>query len=175
MLGFAPPSVSDRLRGAAYGALAGVIAANLMTVFRALAQRAGVIEKTVPQAMEERLTDEAGLDFGGKPFPHHALDQFLHLGYAGMLGAMTGFVTGSPGTFSWARGLSVGAGTWAVGAGLLMPALRAGDPPWRATAGENAVNLGAHLLFGIGQEVMLERLAGQTAHGPVPEESARIG
>lgn len=165
--------MSERLRGAAYGALAGVVAANLMTVFRALAQRTGVIEKTVPQAMEERLADETGLDFGGKPFPHHLLDQLMHLGYAGALGAMTGFVTGSPGTFSWARGLTVGTGTWAVGAGVLMPALRAGDPPWRASAGENAVNLGAHLLFGVGQEVMLERLATQTDHGPVTAETGR--
>lgn len=171
---FAPPNTSERLRGAAYGAMAGMIAANLMTVFRALAQRAGVIEKTVPQSMEERLTDEVGVNIG-KPLAHHALDQAMHVGYAAALGAMTGFVTGSPGAFSWARGLTVGAGTWAAGAGVLMPALRAGDPPWRASLGENAVNLGAHLLFGVGQELMLEQLAAQTDHGPVPAQSGRVG
>jgi hypothetical protein len=127
------------------GAVAGVIAASCMTLVRALARQSGLIERHVPQAVERTLARRL---VGGAPpsgFWHQLADQALHLGYGGFLGALYGYAAARRRRPPSA--LATGAGTWTFGR-LLLAALAAGRPPWRARASENTVDLVAHLVFG---------------------------
>jgi hypothetical protein len=160
-------------RAAAGGALGGAIAANTMTVVRMAARRRGLVQKTVPQVMEEWLLRRLGVDLPGGPLAHHALDQVLHVGFGSVLGALDGLL------FRWQRpstvprGLALGVATWAFSGAILMPALRAGKPIWRASAAENALNLGAHLLFGVSNALLTEELLEQTDRGPSSDAERR--
>jgi hypothetical protein len=70
------------------GGIGGVIGASCMTVVRIVAQRAGHIDKQVPQAAEEWLLDRVGGNPPGGHAGHHALDQLLHLGYGAAWGVL---------------------------------------------------------------------------------------
>ena len=73
------------LARAGYGAMAGVLAAASMTI-RMAARRRGIIEKTVPQTVEEWLASRAGVGAGAPPALHHLTDQVLHFGYGASAG-----------------------------------------------------------------------------------------
>jgi hypothetical protein len=77
--------------GALHGALGGIYGAAAMSILRLAAHRAGLIDKMLPQVVEEWTLDRTGM----KPSPasktaHHVLDQFLHLGYGAAMGAVCG-------------------------------------------------------------------------------------
>ena len=153
-------------RATVAGAIGGAVAANTMTVVRMGARRGGLIHKTVPQIMEEWLLNRLGVDLPGGSLAHHALDQVLHVGYGSMLGTLDGlwFQWGRPPTVT--RGLALGVASWALSGGILLPVLGAGKPIWRASAAENAVNLGSHLLFGISNALLTEEFFEQTDRRP---------
>jgi hypothetical protein len=64
-----------------------------MLPLRIAARRAGLIDRTVPQAMEEALAQKLGLGHGTGPEYHHATDHALHFGYGAALGALYGLMT----------------------------------------------------------------------------------
>jgi uncharacterized membrane protein YagU involved in acid resistance len=152
-----------------HGLLAGAIGAACMTPLRLGARRLGLVEKTTPQAMEESLAARLGLGLTATASAHHAADHLLHIGFgAGAAGAYAS-LSGRRREGSLGRGLMFGAATWAVGAGVVVPLLRAARPPWRARLSENAVNIAAHLLYGLTTALVLEELSHQSNHRPTSD------
>lgn len=154
------------------GATAGVVAANAMTILRMIARRLGVIEKTVPQAVEEWALAKTGTDMRS-PAAHHVADQVLHLGYASMLGTVDGWLAHQRVPNTFARGLALGFGTWAFASLALLPGLGVTKPAWKATMRENAINLTSHLIFGLGTSLLTDGFRDQTSRGPAHSTERR--
>lgn len=154
------------------GALAGGNAAAAMLPLRLLARRAGLIDKTVPQAMEEWASERTGLEPPGGAAGHHALDQALHVGYGMAGGALYALALHGRGRTAW-RGPLFGLGVWAFGFLALVPALGAHRPAWRAAAAENAVNVLSHLAYGAIVALMLEEMSRQPDHRATSDAERR--
>ena len=170
--------MSKRLVWLIYGAMSGSLAAACMTVIRMAARRGGVIEKTIPQVVEESLAHRAGLGRSAHPVLHHLADQALHLGYGATLGVGYALTTGRRAPRAVARGLTYGVVTWAIGSCALLPLLRAKQAAWRKRPSENAVDVLAHLVFGAATAIVAEQLAAQSDRGPSSDPrrwSTRVG
>jgi hypothetical protein len=152
---------------AVYGGLGGAIGAACMTVVRMAARRAGVIDKTVPQVMEEWASRRTGIEPPGGAAGHHVADHLLHLGFGLVMGVTYGLLFGRRRRGPIVRpGAAFGTGVWLFGSGVLLPLLGAGKPFWRAKAAENAINLSSHLLFGVVAATLTDELAAQPDRGP---------
>jgi hypothetical protein len=156
-----------------FGAVAGAVGANCMTAIRLSARRAGLIDRTVPQAMEDWLSRELDLDLPGGAAGHTLLDQLLHVAYGAGLGAVFGFAAAGAGRGTFLRGTALGLATFLVGRFALMPLLEEVRPSGRATRAEHAVDLLAHLAFGWITAVASEELARQHPR-PLPRPYRRI-
>jgi hypothetical protein len=149
-------------RTAIYGAMGGLYGAAAMTVIRLAARRGGLVQKMVPQAMAEWLTHRLRVEPPGGPTGHHLLDQSLHLGYGMAWGAAYGLSrAGSAQRASLGHGAAFGGAIWALGLAVLLPMLRVARPAWRSTPAETAVNLGAHVVYGLAIQLLSEELADQ--------------
>ena len=156
-----------------YGALSGSLAAACMTVIRMTARRRGVIEKTVPQAAEEWLSQRSGLGRDAHPVLHHLADQALHLGYGAALGVGYAIASRDRSRHAVAGGLAYGVATWVAGSWLLLPLLRAKQAAWRKRPSENAVDLLAHLVFGAATAIVSGELSTQADRGPSSDPHRR--
>lgn len=154
----------NRTQSIVYGGLGGVAGAGCMTFARSLGYRAGLFERTVPQAIEEALADQTGHALPRGPLVHHLADQLLHMGYAAALGAAYGAVAPAP-RRPFRAGLAVGLGAWLAGSWLLVPLTGAARPAWKRSAGENLVDLAAHLLFGLTTTHVRDQFLAQPGHG----------
>lgn len=72
------------------GAVGGLYGAAAMSVLRLGLHRAGIIDKMVPQAAEEWISDRLNFDPPSGRAGHQVADQLLHLGYGAGLGALGG-------------------------------------------------------------------------------------
>ena len=153
-----------------YGALAGSIGAASMVPLRLGARRLGLVQKTVPQAIEEALAARAGVSRGSPKELHHAADQLLHLGFGATLGAVYGVATRRRRHSAITRGLGFGVAAWLFGTGVVVPALGAARPLWRARPLEVLVNLAAHVVYGISTALVADELALQANHRPSPDQ-----
>jgi uncharacterized membrane protein YagU involved in acid resistance len=152
-----------------------------MTPLRIVARRNGLIDRTVPQAIESTLVQRSGRGHRAPPVAHHLTDQALHFGYGAMLGLAYGLATGRQ-RRRWsgilARGLTFGAATWLLGSGVVIPALGAARPLWRARPSEALTDLAAHAIFGLATALITDDLGRQNDHGPkskAPRLVARVG
>ena len=137
-----------------------------------------VIEKTVPQAVEETLAHRAGLGRNAHPVVHHLVDQAMHTGYGATLGVGYALMTGGRSRGFAARGLGYGVATWAFGSWLLLPLLRAKQAAWNKRPSENAVDLVAHLVFGAATALIAEELSSRPDRGPSSDwrrRATRVG
>jgi uncharacterized membrane protein YagU involved in acid resistance len=158
-----------------HGALAGAIGAACMTPLRLGARRAGLVDKMTPQAIEESLAARLHVGHGATRTTHHVADQLMHLGFGATLGAVYGLAAGRrrrPGTLT--RGAVFGVLSWGFGAGVVVPLIRAASPPWKADLVENAVNVAAHLVFGVTTALVMEELSSQRAGGPTSDVHRRL-
>jgi hypothetical protein len=163
---------------AIYGALAGSLGAACMTVIRMAARRRGVIEKTVPQAAEEWLADRTGFGRRAHPVLHHVADQGMHLAYGAALGAGYALTMRRRSSSVLARGAGYGVATWMLGSLMLLPSMRAKRSPWRKRASENAVDVLAHLVFGVATVLVSEEMQAQPDRGPSSDRrrhAVRVG
>ena len=156
------------------GGLAGSLAAACMTVIRMAARRGGIIEKTVPQAAEELLSHRTGVGQRAHPIVHHLTDQAMHLGYGAALGAAYAMTARDRSRHFVSRGLAYGIGVWFFGSWLLLPLIRAKQAAWRKRPAENAVDLLAHLVFGVATALVSEELAAQSDRGPSSDRARRF-
>lgn len=151
---------------AALGAIGGVIGASCMSALRMAAHRAGLLDKQVPQAVEEWVSHGTGIHpgFAG----HQALTQLIHLGYGMGWGALYGVLAGSRRGATVAKGSTFGTAQWAVGFLGLLPALGIARPAWKQSTTENSLNIAAHLLYGVVTALMTEELARQPEQSRLP-------
>lgn len=151
---------------AALGAIGGVIGASCMSALRMAAHRAGLLDKQVPQAVEEWVSHGTGVQpgFAG----HQALTQLIHLGYGMGWGALYGAIAGSGRNGTAVKGSVFGTAQWAVGFLGLLPALGIARPAWKQSTTENSLNIAAHLLYGVVTALMTEELARQPEHSRLP-------
>lgn len=157
----------NRTQSIVYGGLGGVAGAGCMTFVRSLGHRAGLFERTVPQAIEEALADQTEHTMARGPLVHHLTDQLLHMGYATALGAAYGAVARAP-RRPFRAGLAVGLGAWLTGSWLIVPLVGAARPAWQRSAAENLVDLAAHLLFGLTTTHVRDQFLAQPEHGAQP-------
>jgi hypothetical protein len=159
-----------RAQSIVYSVLGGLAGAGCMTVVRSLGHRLGLYERTTPQAIEQAVAQVAKANPRGGPVTHHLADQAMHMGYAGVLGAVFGGVAEEGPQRPALRGMLFGLATWVLGANLMVPLLRAAPPSWRRSRGENAVDVLAHLLFGWATILVRDQLMSMPEHGPQPRE-----
>lgn len=137
---------------------AGLVAAGVMSTVRLLAHRAGLIDRMVPQVLQERAAGAAGLDPGGSA-GHQLAAEAIHHGVSLAAGGALGAVTATPG---FAAGVAYGLAIWAVDALGLLPALRV------RRVGGRTVDLIAHGLFGATVAFAMRELASQPRLEPEP-------
>lgn len=133
-------SVGSAAAGGLYGAVA-------LTVLRLFARRAGLVDKMVPDLIEEWVLREPSAP--GTLGRHHAVDRALHLASGAAWGALAGpsLATARRGSFLWGAGL--GAGLWA--ASLIAPHMRRTGPrdEWMVSGPARMASLLAHVLYGL--------------------------
>ncbi len=151
-----------------YGALAGVVGAACMEPLRIAARRAGWIDKGLHQAMEETLAHKLGLGRFSASESHHVADHLLHFGYGGVQGALYRLARRGRRGGVVRPGLLFGALSWLINGTLVVPALDATRPIWRARPRESVINLSAHLVFGVVTALLSDELRGQH-HGPTSD------
>ena len=154
--------------------MAGATAAACMTVIRMAARRRGLIEKTVPQAVEETLAARMGKGARSHPAIHHLTDQLLHFGYGAALGSCYGLTVRGRTRSLAARGTAYGVLTWALGSCIVLPLIRAKQAAWQKRTAENTVDLIAHLVFGLATALIAEELAAQSSRGPSSDTTRRL-
>lgn len=158
-------SAAGRL--ALYGALGALYGACAMSLVRLGLRRARLIDKMVPQAVTEWAARAMNMEPPGVPAGHPAADQALHLIYSVGWGALAAPVLFRSGR---RRSLGVGGlfglGLWALGPMLVFPMLKIARPPWRSSAVENLTNIGTHLVYGLGVQLVTEEMARQRRRGP---------
>ena len=154
-----------------------------MSILRLAARRAGVIDKMVPQVVEEWTLDRTGMESSpASKTAHHVLDQFLHLGYGAAVGAVCGPILASSKTRRGRRGLRVGAAVgmdlWAGATIVLFPRFRIAWPAWKSGLQENLTNAAAHLVYGLAVQLLIEEPPRQPDRRPTSDEerhAARVG
>lgn len=141
------------------GMAAGLVAAGVMSAARLLARRTGLIDRMVPQVVEERLAGAAGARMPGSAAGHQLAAEAIHQAVGITAGGLLGGVTPKPGL---AVGVGYGLGIWLVDVFGLMPALRVGR------LGGTAVDAVAHAIFGVVLAFAMQQLAEQPRQWPVP-------
>ena len=157
--------------GMVAGAIGGVYGAAAMTVLRLAAQHSGLIDKMVPQVIEEALL--------GRPHRkerasggHEVANQLLHLGYGAAWGAVSGPLLGGRRPGLW-PGAAFGLGLWALGIAVLLPRHRALTPGgWQLTPAAQLVNVAAHVVFGLAIQLTAQEPLSGRAH---PRDGSRGG
>jgi hypothetical protein len=160
------------------GVIAGAIGAACMTVIRMAARRRGIIEKTVPQAVEEWAAARLPGSGRAPSVAHHLIDQLMHVGYGALLGGLYGLSVRRRTPTALLRGAGYGTAVWIAGSWIALPLLGAKGASWRKPRSENLVDLLAHLAFGTATAVVSEELAVQSDRGPTSDahrRSARVG
>jgi hypothetical protein len=152
-----------------YGAIAGAVGGACMTPLRITARRAGLIDKMVPQVIEETLAHRFGVKTWSSPEQHHVADQLMHLAYGSAQGALYAILVRRFRRSTLKPGLLFGALSWLVNNAVVIPMLDATRPLWRQRPRENLVNLGAHLIYGAVTALLTDELARQPHHRPTSD------
>ena len=157
-----------------FGALGGLYGAGAMSVLRLTLHRAGVIDKMVPQAVEEWISHRLSTDPPGGKLGRQLTDQALHIVYGVTWGALAAplMVEETRQRSLWSGG-TFGAALWLFGTAVLFPWLRIARPVWKTGARENVANLGAHLVYGTAVQLVAEELARQKNRRRTSDEERR--
>jgi hypothetical protein len=141
------------------GMTAGLIAAGVMSAARVLAHRAGLIDRMVPQVLQERAAGAAGIDLPGGKAAHQLGAEVIHHAVSLAAGGMLGAATARPGL---ATGVAYGLAIWVVDVLGLLPALRV------ERVGGRTVDAVAHGIFGAALALTMRELAAQPRLEPRP-------
>jgi len=141
-----------RYDGVLRGMAAGLVAAGVMSTLRPLAHRAGMIDRMVPQILQERAAGAAGVDVPGGSAGHQLAAEAIHHGVSLAAGGVLGAVSARPG---FVTGVAYGLAIWAVDALGVLPALRV------QRVGGRTVDLVAHGLFGATVAFAMRELGAQ--------------
>ena len=143
--------------GVLRGMTAGLVAAGVMSAVRLIAHRAGLIDRMVPQVLQERAAGAAGIDVPSSA--HQLAAEALHHGVSLAAGGALGALTTRP---SVTVGVAYGVAIWVVNALALLPALRV------QRVGGGGVDAVAHGIFGAALALAMRELASQPRLTPKP-------
>lgn len=149
----------SRYDGVLRGMTAGLVAAGVMSAVRLIAHRAGLIDRMVPQVLQERAAGAAGVDLPGGTAGHQVAAETIHHVVSLAAGAALGAVSTKPGL---ATGVIYGLVIWVIDAFGLLPALRV------ERVGGRAVDMVAHGVFGATLALTMRELAAQPRLAPRP-------
>lgn len=141
------------------GMAAGLVAAGVMSAARLLARGSGLIDRMVPQVVEERAASATGARMPGGAAGHQLAAEVVHQAVSVTAGGLLGVVSPKPGL---AAGVGYGLGIWLVDVFGLMPALRV------RRLGGSAVDAAAHAIFGAVLAFAMQQLAEQPRQWPLP-------
>lgn len=144
------------------GMTAGLVGAGVMSLVRLVAHRAGLIDRLIPQVLQERMTGAAGVEPVGGSAGHQLAAEIVHHGVAVAAGLAFGALAGRQAGVT--AGLAFGLSIWAVDALGLLPALRV------QRVGGGAVDVAAHAVFGAVLGLASRELGAQA---PLRAEPAR--
>lgn len=148
-----------RRDGILRGMTAGFVAAGVMSSARLAAHRAGLIERMVPQVLQERAAGSAGVDLPGGKAAHQLAAEVIHHGVSVAFGGLLGAATSRPRLFT---GIGYGLAIWGIDTLGLLPALRIDR------VGGRAVDAAAHTIFGAVLALAMRELAAQPRLRAVP-------
>lgn len=134
------------------GLTAGLVAAGVMSAVRLLAHRAGLIDRMVPQILEQRAAGAAGVDASGGRAGHQLAAEVIHHAVSLAAGGALGAVVATP---RLVTGVAYGLGIWVVDALGLLPALRV------HRVGGGVVDAIAHGIFGATLVLAMRELTAQ--------------
>ena len=143
-----------------FGALAGLNGAACMSALRVAAYRVGLVDRMPPQVLEEwlaaRTPGGADLDDTG----HHIADHVLHLGIGASSGALYAALLGRRG-HPLLTGAAFGLAVWGFAFAVALPRLGVTRHAAASHPVENALNVAAHLLYGVVTGLMVDELPRQ--------------
>jgi hypothetical protein len=145
---------------------AGLVGAGVMSALRLLAHRAGLIDRMVPQVLQERAAGEAGVRPPGGSAGHQLAAEVVHHVVGGVAGGALGAIAGRMSPL--AGGLTLGLGLLAVDDLVLMPALGV------RRAGGRLVDTVAHVLYGLVVALAIRELSSQSRLTSSPAGIPRI-
>jgi hypothetical protein len=145
--------------GVLRGMTAGFIAAGVMSAVRLVAHRAGLIERMVPQVLQERVAGTSGVHLPGGTAGHQLAAEAIHHAVSGVFGALLGAAAPRPRLLT---GIGYGLAIWGIDALGLMPALRIDR------VGGRVVDAAAHTVFGAVLALSMQELAAQPRLSSVP-------
>lgn len=132
-----------------YGALGGAGATVALTGLRKTLTRAGMVEKTAPEQVVNRL-EELGLVDDWSEGSRRALTVAAHLAYGVGIGASLGLLRRERGSAAEeaAVGSALGLLSWAFNWTTLLPLTGVHQPPWKQRSPEVLLPVVDHAFFG---------------------------
>ena len=131
------------------GGAGGAVATVALTAFRKSLAWAGLVDKTAPEQVVERL-EELGLLDGWSPTSRRLLAVAAHLGYGVGMGAAFGALrreSRQVGTET-AVGSALGVLSWGVGWASWLPLAGVHVPPWKQSSPKVLLPVVDHAFFG---------------------------
>lgn len=131
------------------GILSGLAGTIVLTLFRRSLSRLGVVDKTAPEQVVERL-EETGLLDNWSPAARQALTLFAHLGYGMGAGAVFGMLRREPGSLETEAsvGAALGVLVWGAGWSGWLPILGVHRAPWEQRTPKVLLPVVDHAVFG---------------------------
>ena len=146
--------------GAAAGLIAGLAASLAMDLFQRATQPSGDDGEPATQ----QAADGIARDVTGEPLSNQAKPlggQLVHYGLGAALGVGYGIAAEFAPVVTAGFGTVFATGVWATLDEATVPALRLGDPPWKASPAIQAYSFASHVVFGVASE-MARRIARRT-------------
>jgi uncharacterized membrane protein YagU involved in acid resistance len=125
-----------------------------------------------PRQVVRGLAQRVGIARRRSPFERYAATAAGHFGYGGAAGALYPYASRVLPGPTLVRGALFGVGLWAAGYLGWVPATGILPPATRETAGRNAMNIAAHVVWGVATAVVAKRLIERSVNGEVVEVDA---
>ncbi len=146
---------SDVALGVASGLAAGLVGALVMTGFQSALARGGVTSGVKGTPSTEKAADRAARLVTGRPVPsrrREAAGEAVHYATGSLIGGLYGAAAEVQPAVTAGQGAAFGVVAATVVDETLVPALRLGDPVWRAPAVSHPYSYASHVVYGTATE-----------------------
>ncbi len=162
---------SDVALGVASGLAAGLVGALVMTGFQSALARGGVTSGVKGSPSTEKAADRAARLVTGRPVPsrrREAAGEAVHYATGSLVGGLYGAAAEVQPAVTAGQGAAFGVVAATVVDETLVPALRLGDPVWRAPAQSHPYSYASHVVYGTtteGARKLFRRFFGKVKDG----------
>lgn len=146
---------SDVALGVASGLAAGLVGALVMTGFQSALARGGVTSGVKGSPSTEKAADRAARLVTGRPVPsrrREAAGEAVHYATGSLIGGLYGAAAEVQPAVTAGQGAAFGVVAATVVDETLVPALRLGDPVWRAPTQSHPYSYASHVVYGTATE-----------------------